>query len=216
MSEGFSAPPPPPSGPPPARVRPATVTAASWLLVIVAVIAAVYLIASVSAISDYNAAFEEAFAGTESEDFAGVAAIIAAIFTGGLYLLVAVTLAILAIFNNQGRNPARIVTWIVGGLGVCCGGLNLVGTALGDVTANMGGTEGAPDSEEMERILTEHLPSWLEPTLLTGNVLGVLVAAAALVLLALPPSNEFFRKPREPFEPPAPGYPPPPGPPPVG
>lgn len=216
MSEGFGAPPPPPPPPsgPPARVRPATVTAASWLLVIVAVIALVYLIASLAAMSDFNAAFEEAFAGTESEDFAGVASFFAAVFTGGIYLLVAVTLAILAVFNNQGKNPARITTWIVGGLGVCCGGLNLLGTALGDVSTSMGTSEDAPSQDEMEQILTEHLPGWLEPTLLTGNVLGVLAVAVALVLLALPPSNEFFRKP-QPFEPPAPGYPPP-SPPPVG
>lgn len=73
MSEGYAAPPPPP-GVPPARIRPATVTAASWLLVLVVVFAAVYLIASIVALPDFVDAFEEAFAGTESDDFATVAA----------------------------------------------------------------------------------------------------------------------------------------------
>lgn len=209
MSEGYAAPPPPP-GAPPARIRPATVTVASWLLVLVVVFAAVYLIASIAALPDFVDAFEEAFAGTESDDFATVAAWFTLI-AGVVYLLVGIALAILAIFNNRGRNPARIVTWVVGGLGVCCGGLNLISTAVGSVTSNMGGGSDTPDAEEMERIFTEHLPGWLAPVTLTANLAGVLLVVAALLLLALPPSNEFFRKPEQPFEPP-PGYPQPPPP----
>lgn len=210
MSEGYAVPPPP--GPPPARVRPATVTVAGLLILLVALAAVGYLVASIAAYPSFVDAFEQATAGTEAEDVAGFAAA-GTLITGVVYLLIAAALAILTIFNNQGRNPARITTWVVGGLGLCCGGASLISIALGDFTANMGGGEGETlDSDAVEQALVEHVPGWFDPVILTSTVVGVLALLGALILLALPPSNEFFRKPAPPAGP-SPGYP---GYPPVG
>jgi small-conductance mechanosensitive channel len=204
MSEGFAAP-PPPSAPAP-RKRPATVTIAGILLLVVALTALIYLVASFAALPDLTTGFEEAYADTELADMAGVLAAFTVI-AGVVYLLFGITLAILTVFNNQGRNGARITTWVVGGIALCCGGLSLLGTALGDATAGMGQQDpDLPDTEEVVEIIAQYQPAWFEPVTITSNVVGVLALAAALLLLALPPSNEFFRKPEPQFEPP--GYPP--------
>lgn len=225
MSEGFTTPPPqqpgfggPPSepgfgGPPPQpgfggpapapRRRPVTVTVAGLLLLLTAVLAVVYLIANIAVVSDLDAAYKEAFAGTEAEDTTGF--VTAFSIGGGVgYLLVALTLAILTAFLFQGRNGARITTWVVGGLGVCCGGLALASATLSNV--GLPDDPNMPSQEEINDILAAHLPGWYGPVILVANIVGVLAVAVALILLALPPSNAFFRKQEEPFEPP-PGYP---------
>jgi hypothetical protein len=204
MSEGFAAPPPPAPAP---RKRPATVTIAGLLMLVVLVVSVVYLVTSLAVLGSMSDAFEQAYAGTELEDAAGFLAAFTLI-AGAVYLLFGVALGILTIFNNQGRNGARITTWVVGGIGLCCGGLSLIGTAIGDFTAGMGAEDpDLPDNEEIVAILEEHVPGWYDPVIMTSTVVGVLALATALLLLALPPSNEFFRKPEPQFEPP-PGYPP--------
>lgn len=203
MSEGFAAPPPPAPAP---RRRPATVTIAGLLLLLVTLASVVYLVSSLTALGPMTEAFEEAYAGTELEDAAGFLAVFTTI-AGVVYLLFGIALAILTIFNNQGRNGARITTWVLGGIGLCCGGLSLVTTALGDFTSGMGEDPNLPETEEVVAIMEEHLPGWYDPVILTTTVVGVLALAIGLLLLALPPSNEFFRKPPPQFEPP-PGYPP--------
>lgn len=204
MSEGYAA--PPPQAPAP-RTRPATVTVAGLLMLLVALSAVIYLVASVAVLGAMTDAFEEALIDTDLEGSGGLLAA-TTLLSGVVYLLFGLTLAILTIFNNRGRNGARITTWVVGGVALCCGGLSLISLAVPDLgTAGMGDQANGPDPEELERLLTENLPGWFEPVTIATSVVGVLALAAALLLLALPPSNEFFRKPPEPFEP-APGYPP--------
>lgn len=212
MSEGFAAPPPPV---PAARTRPTPVTVAGVMILLVIAAAVVYLAASIAVLGPTTDGFNEAFAGTEFED-AGAIFAATTLVAGIGYLLIAVTLGILTIFNNQGRNGARITTWVIGGIGLCCGGLALLSSALSGVgTAGAPQAPDMPDPEEMERILSEHIPGWFEPVTVAANIGGVLFLAVALILLALPAANEFFRKPSQP-EPPAPGYPEPPAYPPVG
>jgi hypothetical protein len=73
----------------------------------------------------------------------------------------------------------------------------------------MGGGGGAnmPDPQELQRRLGEELPSWYTPLVTTAAILTVLALLGAIILLALPPSNEFFRRPQPTWEPPVPGYP---------
>ncbi|MGH3683120.1 MAG: hypothetical protein ACRDT2_23070 [Natronosporangium sp.] len=210
MSEGFAAPPPPA---PPARVRPGTVTAATWLLVgyaVLAIAGAAIGFANAGTISDV---YREAYAGTDAEGAEGIATA-GAIGGGAFSILIAVGVIVLAMLNHRGKNPARIVTWVLGGIALCCTG---GGLALTGVTSGMQVDSGSgPDPAEVQRMLDDALPSWYGGVSLTLTILAILAIASALLLLALPPSNAFFRKPEQPFEPPAPGYPQPPSYPPVG
>jgi hypothetical protein len=198
MSESFAVPPGPA-----ARVRPATVTIANALLIVVAVIYAVSFVLALSVIGTMTEVFEEEFAGTDAEGAEGVVAGITVVVSA-VYLLIAVGLVVLALLNNKGKNPARIVTWVLGGIGLCCAGFGLIGTSA---NTSFGGGSGDIDQERLQQRLDEAMPSWYEPVNLAILIISILALAGALLLLALPPSNEFFRKPQQPFEPPPPAYP---------
>jgi hypothetical protein len=210
MSEGFAAPPPP--GPPAVRPRPTTVTASTWLLLLVAVLYVVSAVVTISTSGTVSDVYREAYAGTELEGTEGVAAA-STIGAGAFSLVFAVGFVVLALLNNRGKNPARIVTWVIGGIALCCGG---IGLALSGVSGGFQMDTGdGPDPAEVQRMLEDALPEWYGPVTLTLAIVSIVALAVALLLLALPPSNEFFRKREQPFEPP-PGYPPPPSQPQVG
>jgi hypothetical protein len=200
MSEGFETP------RPPARERPTIVTAATWLLVLVVVLYVVGSVMAFTSVGTVTDVYQQAYEGTELEGTEGAAAGFT-IAGGALNLLYAIGLAILAWLDYQGRNAARIVTWVLGGLALCCGGVGLVFSgAAGNIQTSE--VEGAPSAAEVQRMLEDALPSWYSPVSLTIGIVGVLALAVALLLLALPPSNEFFRKPPEEFQPPPSAYPP--------
>ncbi|MEW2384075.1 hypothetical protein AB0873_18570 [Micromonospora sp. NPDC047707] len=186
-----------------ARVRPSVVTISSYLLMFYAALSVLSLIIGLSTLGTFQDVYRDAFAGTEAEGSEGV---IAFALVGGsiVSLLFAVGLVVLALLNNRGKNVARIITWVVGGIALCCSGLALAGTAAGNA---MGGqTSGdVPSQEEINRRLDEALPSWYEPVTLLLTVLSIIALLAALILLALPKANEFFRKQEPAWEPPVPG-----------
>ena len=151
----------------------------------------------------------EVAAGTEVE---GAEGIITATTVGmsAFFVLLAAGMVVLAIFNAKGKNPSRIVTWVLGGILLCCngGGLLLSQLTSSIQTGNTGATGGF-DQERYESLLAERLPGWYEPMNTTINILGVLILLVALILLALPAANQFFRKePEQPIDPPPPAYPP--------
>ncbi|MFJ8578929.1 hypothetical protein [Micromonospora sp. NPDC093277] len=200
---------------PPRRVRPGVVTSSSWLLILVAAIQVVNLILTLSIIGTMREVLRDAYRGTAAEqaaDFAAVAAVAGAVIS----LLIAIGLVVLALLNNQGKNGSRITTWVLGGILFCCTGLGLVSNASGGLTTS-GSTSGdMPSSQEIQRRLEDALPSWYGPLTTAISLLSLLSLLVALILLALPKSNEFFRKPQPTWEPPVPGgtypgYPPAPG-----
>ncbi|MCW3813672.1 hypothetical protein ONA91_04265 [Micromonospora sp. DR5-3] len=202
-------------GPPARTRRPGVVTLSSWLLILVAAIQVVNLILTLTTIGTVRNVLRDAYRGTAAEqaaDFAYAAALGGAV----LSLLFAIGLVVLALLNNRGKNGARITTWVVGGILFCCNGGGLVSNATGGLTG--GGAPGGnmPSPEELQRRLSDALPSWYGPVTLLLGLLSLLALLAALILLALPKSNEFFRKPKPAWESPVPGgaypaYPPAPG-----
>ncbi|MFI6758339.1 hypothetical protein ACIBF5_04235 [Micromonospora sp. NPDC050417] len=194
-----------PSAAPVARPRPSTVTIAGYLLYLVAGLQVVQLVLSLSVLDTFNDVFDEAYAGTDMAD-AGAAAGTAGLIGGAVVgLVVAAGLVVLALLNNRGKNPARIVTWVLGGLFFCCSVAGLGLTAAGNALAPSSTDTNAPDQAEIQRLLDERLPGWYNPLTLTLSVITILALLTALILLALPPSNEFFRKQQPVWEPPVPG-----------
>lgn len=193
---------PPPATP---RQRPATVTAAVWLLLLVAVLYLIGAAATLSQIPTFNEVFEEAYAGTDLEGQEGVGTI-SAVGVSGLNVLFAIALIVLAILDGKGKNPARIVTWVVGGIVLCCNGLGLaLSGAIGGMQFDSGG-ENMPDPNEVQRSLEAAQPDWFATVTWIAGLGGVVALIVALILLALPPANAFFRK-LPPAEPPPPPYP---------
>lgn len=191
---------------------PSTVKLSTYLLWATAAVSLITAVLALSVVGRMSEAYRDLYAGTPAEGSEAVvvgASVVGAVIS----VLFAAGLAVLAIFNNRGRNGARITTWVIGGIALCCGGLGLAGTALTS-SMNLDDTSGGPSAAEVERRLDEVLPSWYDPATLTLSVLSLLTLLGAIILLALPASNAFFRKPAAAGWDPSLPYPPPGGQPP--
>ncbi|GAA0808685.1 hypothetical protein [Spirilliplanes yamanashiensis] len=192
----------------PARVRPSTVTVSSYLLYLTAALILIVGIVSLATVGTTTEVYRDVYRGTEAEGTEGL--LVAGSVVGVvLNLLVAAGLVVLALLNNRGKNAARIVTWVVGGLTVCCSGVGLVGQAATSAIT-LPTQPGMPDAAEVQRRLEDALPGWVTPVSLVLGILQLLALVVALVLLALPASNAFFRKPAAAaggWEPGMPAYP---------
>ncbi len=198
MSQSFPTPPPlepetpGPSAAGPAGPRPTVVTAAAGLLIFVAVALVVLALLPLPYAGKVADVTKVAYANvTNGAQIANVARI-GAFVALALYLIVAIGLAVLARFDLRGSYAARIVTWVVGGLGVlCCGG----SAGLGGVASSMG-TRNANgvDTTALKAQIKAIYPAWYQPTTVTLTVLLVLALIVALILLALPAANAYFRR----------------------
>jgi hypothetical protein len=191
----------------PARVRPSTVTVSSYLLLATAALIVVSGILSLTTIGATTRVYRDVYAGTKAQGTEGVL-VAGSVISVVVSLLLAAGLVVLALLNNRGKNPARIVTWVVGGLNVCCSGFGLIGSAAAS-RLTLPSQPGMPDQAEIQRRLADALPSWFTPVSLVLGILSLLMLLVALVLLALPPSNAYFRKTPASavWEPGVPGYP---------
>jgi len=184
---------------PASRPRPGTVTAGSALVLVAAVLLAVLALVEFSAIDSAGDELDKLYT---SSDMQGFGRTFAAVFfggAGGLDVLFALTLGILGVFDLKGKRAARIMTWIFGSLAlVCCGCGSAVYSGLGFESLPVSqGSPGGPDQPTNEQVadaLLRALPSWF-----TGAILGIVLAMilsllTGLVLLAVPPSNAYFRK----------------------
>lgn len=186
---------------PDARVRPGSVTISSYLLYLCAAIGVLGAVTQLATIGTVSDVYTEAYEGTTAEGTEGIATA-SVVVASVLGLLFAAGFVVLAILNNRGKNVSRIVTWVVGGISLCCTGFGIVGTAL---TSSMNVSTGdGPDPAEIQDRINSELP-WLTPLSLTTSIITLVALLVALILLALPPSNEFFRKPAQVWEPPVPG-----------
>ncbi|TDB71544.1 hypothetical protein [Micromonospora sp. KC721] len=192
----------------PARARPAVVTISSYLLILFALLQVISLIIALATAGTVREALDDAYRGTAANGAQEVATFAMAAIIGGAIvgLLLAIVLAVLGLFNNRGMNGTRIATWVLGGILFCCCGLNTAGGFANGIGTTGGPTDGdMPSGDEVARRLEEALPSWYTPVTTTLAVLTLLSLLVALILLALPKANEFFRKPQPAWEPPAPG-----------
>ncbi|ATO15660.1 hypothetical protein CO540_18975 [Micromonospora sp. WMMA2032] len=187
------------------RARPSVVTLSSWLLILVAVIQVLNLIVTLSVIGTIRDVLKDAYAGTSAES-AGDIAYAFTIGSSILTLLLAAGLVVLALLNNRGKNASRITTWVLGGILLCCTGGGLLNGVSGGTMGGGGNSSGdLPSGQEIQRRLEDALPSWYGPVSLLLGIVALLALLAALILLALPKANEFFRKPKAAWEPPVPG-----------
>jgi uncharacterized membrane protein len=186
------------------RARPTTVTVAGWLLFVAAALQIIAVVVQLSQLGTVADATEQAYQGTGDEDTARFSTILGTTIAVILGALFAIAYVVLAIFNNRGKNPARITTWVIGGIGLCCGTLGVIGSAVSG-SLNFQSTDDGPDPAEVQRQVDAALPGWYNPIFLTLGVIGLLGLLAAIILLALPPSNDFFRKPQEVWQPPQAG-----------
>ena len=195
---------------PAARSRPTIVTVAIYLLYAVAVIQVINALFTFSIAGRLSDAVRDAYAGT---DAAGAESVVTVAFVGGavINLVLGAGFAVLGFFDGRGKNGARIVTWVIGGIALCCFGASLGSTALVGAVDTSDTSAGGPTQDELQRQLDAAMPSWYSATTTTLSVIALLAILGTVILLALPASNEFFRKPTAAAWDPSVPYPPYPG-----
>jgi hypothetical protein len=194
------------------RARPATVTTASALLYAAAAIQIIAIVLSLLALGPIQDVINEQFADTPEADTVATGMRVGIIFGIAINALFAIGTIVCAVLDSRGKNPARIVTWVLGGIAVLCYACGLASNAVSNSLANMGGSD--PQSAEIQRRIEEAVPSWQNAANLVTSILLILCFAGAMVLLGLPASNAFFRKEQEVWVPPTypgGGYPSTPG-----
>jgi hypothetical protein len=175
--QGWNAPPPPQSsypgygsapsaptgqGTPPAMERPTTVRAGIGALIASLILG---IIGTIITFADFDTIVDRTLAQTDDPN------VTEEIIRTGLTIGVVVSLLILALyvlflwFAWQGRNWARVVLWVLAGLGVLSGVLGLAGA-------------GAAGQTGFQTAL---------------GFFQLILTIAAIVLLALKPSNEWYR-----------------------
>jgi hypothetical protein len=196
---------PPPSGyivpeqPAGQPARPGTVSFATVLMYVLALISLISL-----ALALYQGTFmtkeklltifQDGGYPKDQADVAASATPIGIYVGAGFGLVMAIVYILLAMFVNRGKQWARITTWIVVGFfGACCNLLGVAGTAVGNSFSGMGAPSGV-DSKKIAEDIAALAPSWMQPLTIALSVISLLAALGAVILLALPPSHPFFRK----------------------
>lgn len=108
-------------------------------------------------------------------------------------VLMALVLAGLALGLRSGRPGARVGTWVVAGLGLCCGCCGLA-ALVGQRAAPLRVTGDSRDTMELLGRLGDAYPGWwipLNAALSVAQVLGYLLVAA---LLTVPAAGAFLQR----------------------
>ncbi|GIF53877.1 hypothetical protein Afe04nite_84160 [Asanoa ferruginea] len=159
-----------------------------YLLAAVQVVGLVVQLSQAGTIVDATAA---AYWGTGDEESVSiivtttVGAVLAGLFT--------IAYLVLAVLNGRGNVKARAAIRALGGIGVCCGAFTLVDSGFRAGLIVWGETPEGTDALTVQRHVTAALPSWYVPSVAILGLIGLLTVVSVIILLALPPSNEFFR-----------------------
>jgi len=188
---------------PAGRPRPGVVTGAVVLLYFIAAAQLLTGALGVLLLNGVRDAYEAAY-GSET----GRGAATTAVFIGACFgVLLAAGYGVLGYLNGRGSYGARVTTWAILGLSMCCfGGGVLFRTS--PTEPRIGRTLYA-SRYEITSTISEMMP-WYYLATFGLSALSLLAAILVVVLLALPPANRSFRRqPRRPH--PGPAYPGPAG-----
>lgn len=202
---------------PPPKVRPGVVQAAVWLMWAVVALSLLSVVVSFIPLPEVEQALDEFYA--EHPEFRNDAATaIGEILALSLTVIIAAAFAVLAIFVAKGNQPARITTWALGGIVTLCQACGLISSLATPALLNSVPSAGDPAADlavEQARIVAENTPTWYT---VLGNgllILTLLATLIAIILLATPRANDYFRKEEQVWVPPTgpgggyPQFPPP-------
>jgi hypothetical protein len=206
---------------PQAKQRPTSVTVAVALMYGVLVAQLIGVIISFLPNPELQAAIDDFVA--DHPEFSGSTGTDPASMAIGLLIpaVVIIGFGVLAFFVGKGSRPARIVTFVLSGLGVLCLGCVQLFTAA--LPSLLSGAAGSSEDEQVQTaadfidLVALHTPDWQETLSTALGWLSLLALILVIILLAVPSANEYFRKQEQvwvpPTAPPGGGWPqvPPPG-----
>ncbi|SNT64612.1 hypothetical protein SAMN05421812_117133 [Asanoa hainanensis] len=129
--------------------------------------------------------------------FAGLA-IVFLMVVGLVVSLVALAVATLGLLNLGGWNWTRVATWAVGSVTLAVAGGWF---ALGRIPSPPGDAADSTDWDRVRALAAESTPDWVEPASTVAGLIASPALLVALVLLALPSANAFYRQHRLPSGP---------------
>jgi hypothetical protein len=179
--------------------RPRSVTVAGILMLIGAVVGIIGGVLTILAGNSIDPEFStRAIAsGVSASDVKRIGDSVQASFSavGVGALLLGIVLAVLTFKVLRGSNAARITTWVVLGISLCCGiGNGLLAKTLSNLSeTNIEGMDKAT-VRAIGDALKDSMPSWFAVGGMGATCVQVLGYIAVAVLLVLPASNAFFRK----------------------
>lgn len=203
-----------PAAPGPPHRRPTVVTAAAAILALLALLSLVNALVHLAAINSVLNRFRvrAVLEGVNPGDLGPLETTLKAGLIGSALVLVLAAIILLALAWGvwQGNRVARVLTWVVCGLGImlaCCGlsGATTLGTS--NVTVRGGGD---PSITRGTQALVDSFPGWWAGLTGLSSVAQVLGYIATAVLLALPAASAWFSRTRSlPPGPDTPAVPPP-------
>jgi hypothetical protein len=189
---------PPAAAPGGHRKRPAVVTAAAAILLLMALCQLGQSVLGLSSMASTVNRFKDRAAvigAAQSDIDSHVSQIRVSYVLGMIFaILFAVVLAGLAYGLLKGSNGARIATWVIAGIAIicdCCSSVFYFGANGIDITRN--GDNYSMDSQLAQAQL-DAFPAWYLATGGGISLLQLLGYIAVAVLLALPAANAFFKK----------------------
>lgn len=187
---------------PPSPPRPPAVTIAAWTQLLTAII----LVATAVTGFAVKSALEDEILREVMTDPESPASQMAADSLRSVFMLSAIIHAVVNLIfaglyfafgmvNLKGSRVGRIRSWVLAGIGLLCCGLGGLGGVISDLpmTAN-----GAEETQS----LRDAMPVWLTVTDWISAFTFIVGSLLIIILLALPSSNDYFRKgPMAPFPP---------------
>jgi len=191
--------------PPPAKTRPGVVRAAVALMFLAASFQVVSIALSFLPNDKLDQALKQFYADHPELNSSNATEVASNAVGVAIQVLVLVGLVVLAVFVSRGSQPARVVTWVLSGLGALCLGCAALANAV--VPSLLNGASGssndqATTTKELLDVVRANTPDW---QYYLSNALAVLLVLAlilVIILLAVPAANDYFRKQEQVWVPP--------------
>jgi hypothetical protein len=206
------------------RARPSTVSLAAILLFVAAGIEVISVILSLLYAQKIADATKRIYdqAGMASGSNAGLA--IGSTIGVVIGFIIIVIVVVLGYLVSRGNQVGRVLTWVFGGIALCCSviglGTTLAASAFWDQARKQ--NPELPTWDEYQKLAYADVPGWYQPLSTVLSIALIACILVTIILLALPASHPYFRKQQQEWEPPVPGsgpgfpppgsgFPPPPG-----
>ncbi|WP_432833392.1 hypothetical protein [Dactylosporangium sp. CA-092794] len=188
------------------RARPTTVSLAVGLLFAAAALEVIQVVLTLVYAGKISEGTKKALEGTStSSTNAGTAvgSTVAVIFG---FVIIAILL-LLGYLVSRGNQVGRILTWVFGGIALCCSAVGLGSTLFASAVWDSArkNDPSLPTWDRYQELVYSEVPGWYQPLTTVLSILTILAILVPIILLALPSSHPYFRKPQQEWEPPVPG-----------
>lgn len=179
------------------KVPPKTVLYAAWSQYAILALAVLSTILTIMSTIDLVSKMREALSSTNAMSPAELDTLMSltqmmAIGAAVVGLLFAVAIGILGYFNLKGRNGARITTWVLAGIGLACGVCSGFAAPFSNADVTVSGDEMTQQINDA--MAAVQVPAWQNTTSILLLVVSTILYLLVIVLLAVPASNDYFRK----------------------